>query len=79
MSADAPIVSRPYHAKMACPACCFGEAQHADWCHPSNATVTFTVEATWPTPDQQAEMRRGLSVEPPTASPWEDPWAKRKE
>ena len=48
MSADAPIVSRPYHAKMCCERCAFGRGEHAEWCHPSNATVSFEVEAKWP-------------------------------
>ena len=52
MSADAPIVSRPYHPKMCCERCTFGSGEHAEWCHPSSATVTFTVEATWPSTEQ---------------------------
>lgn len=54
MSADAPIVSRPFHPKMACPACVWGRGEHAEWCHPSNATVTFKVEAKWPSTEQQS-------------------------
>lgn len=32
MSADAPIVSRPYHAKMCCERCVFGRGEHDLWC-----------------------------------------------
>jgi len=32
VSADSPIVSRPFHPKMCCERCTFNSGLHADWC-----------------------------------------------
>ena len=144
MSADAPIVSRPFHPKMACPACVWKRGAHAEWCvtptpelpepmqefmgrlkrdaaeplggqfqqtyftateqqnqayermvaarmmKDKTSAITAAVRIAseslpdlpkepWLTAEQQTEMRRGLPIHQHTASPWADPWAKRKE
>lgn len=74
---DAPIVSRPYHAKMACERCTFGSGEHAEWCDNAEPLSAFqrSVKAFH---EHYAGVLRD-QAQPPTASPWEDPWAKRKE